>query len=150
VPAITGFNAWSESKPVPADAHGNNVAFLCLTCSGPVLATLHEHQRGSSESKPTECSVCSSAYWVEPQVARNRLLIHRVKTAESGRYVSGREPKHSVAPNVASWSVVSAMLAAYGSAEFEELVAAVRQHDHPEGGRAFINYCIRNGWLRRA
>jgi hypothetical protein len=31
--AVTGFNAWSQSQQVPADAHGNTVAFLCLGVS---------------------------------------------------------------------------------------------------------------------
>ena len=83
---VTGMHAWSGSQRVLADAHGNNVAFACLNCGGPVLATLMLHQRGSSEEKPTECRVCSAKFWVEPQVARNRLLVHRSKTPESGRY----------------------------------------------------------------
>jgi hypothetical protein len=148
--AVTGFNAWAESRPVRADAHGNNVAFSCLNCGGPVLATLMEHQRGSSESKPTQCRECATEFWVEAQVTRNRLLVHRVSTSESGRYVAGRSPTHTSGPNIASWGVVSALLSAYGGAEYEELVAAVRQHDHPSGGKAFVDYCIRNGWLRRA
>ena len=39
------------------------------------------------------------------------------------------------------------MLSADGGADFEEFIAAVRQHDHPAGGKGFIDYCIRNGWL---
>ena len=148
--AVIGFNAWSESKPIQADAHGNNVAFSCLDCGSPVLATLLVHQRGSSEDKPTACKVCSSSFWLEPQVPRNRLFVHRVRTPQSGRYVPGQLPKHTSGPNIASWSVVGALLAAYGGGEYEELCAAVRQHDHPEGGRAFIDYCIRKGWLQRA
>ena len=148
--AITGFTAWSESQRVPADAHGNNVAFACLGCGGPVLATLLPHQRGSSEAKPTECRTCSAAFWVDPEVASTRLLIHRVKSSESGRYVAGRSPVHTLGQNVASWSVIAALLSAYGGADYDELVAAVRQHDHPAGGKAFIDYCIRNGWLQRA
>lgn len=115
-----------------------------------MLATLHDNQRGSSEEKPTQCLICSSAYWVEPQVTRHRVLIHRVKTSASGRYVAGTEPRHTSAPNAASWEVISAVLSSYGGAEYEELVSAVRQHDHPDGGKAFIDYCVRNGWLRRA
>ena len=148
--AVTGFNAWSESKPIQADANGNNVAFSCLDCGSPVLATLLVHQRGSSEDKPTACKVCSSSFWLEPQVPRNRLFVHRVRTAQSGRSVAGQLPKHTSGPNIASWSVVGALLAAYGGGEYEELCAAVRKHDHPEGGRAFIDYCIRKGWLQRA
>jgi hypothetical protein len=147
---VTGLNAWSESQRVPADAHGNNVAFACLTCGGPVLATLMPHQRGSSAEKPSQCRVCSSSFWVEPQLERNRLLVHHVRTGEPGRYVAGQTPKHSSGPNIASWGVIAAVLTAYAGAEYEQLVAAVTQHDHPAGGKAFVDYCIRNHWLRRA
>jgi hypothetical protein len=150
VVAVTDFHLWSQSRPVPADAHGNNVAFSCLNCSGPVLATLMEHQRGSSAAKPTTCRVCGASFWLEVQVDRKRLLVHRLPVFESGRYVVGRTPQHSSGPNIASWGVVSSLLSAYGGAEYEELVAAVRQHDHPAGGKGFIDNCIRNGWLRRA
>jgi hypothetical protein len=108
------------------------------------------NQRGSSESKPTECRACFASFWVEVQTERNRLLVHRVRTTESGRYIMGRTPAHTAAQNVASWGVIAAMLSAYGGADYEELVAAVRQHDHPEGGKGFVDYCIRNGWLQRA
>ncbi|MCA9232805.1 MAG: hypothetical protein KDA57_19300 [Planctomycetales bacterium] len=108
------------------------------------------HQRGSSEDKPTECRVCAAAFWVEPQLSEKRLLVHRVMTLDSGRYVAGLTPKHTAEQNSASWSVLSALLSAYGSAEYNELVAAVRQHAHPGGGKGFVDYCIRNNWLRRA
>jgi len=42
------------------------------------------------------------------------------------------------------------MLGAYGGAQYEELIAAVRQHDHPNGGKAFVDLCIGEGWLERA
>jgi hypothetical protein len=148
VGAVTDFQAWSQSKRVPADAYGNNVAFLCLSCRGPVLATLLEHHRGSSVDKPTNCRECGTAFWVEAQTDRKRVLVHRVPTSRSGRYVAGRAPEHTSGPNMASWGVVSALLSAYGGAEYEQLVVAVRQHDHPEGGKGFVDYCIRNGWLR--
>ncbi len=148
--AVTGFNAWVQGQQVPTDAHGNNVAFLCTTCRGPVLATLMEHQRGSSASKPTQCGSCGASFWIEAQVGQKRLLVHRVPSTASGRYVLGRTPEHTSGPNIASWNVISALLNAYGGAEYEDLAAAVRQHDHPAGGKAFIDYCIRKGWLKRA
>lgn len=114
-----------------------------------MLATLLVHQRGSSESRPTQCLACSAAFWIEVQTESNRLLIHRVKTSETARYMLGQEPKHTNGPNAASWSVIASMLEAYGGAEYEDLVVAVSQHDHAEGGKAFVDYCIRNGWLRR-
>lgn len=149
--AITDYKATDSSgNIVSSNAYGNNVAFACLVCGGPVLATLREHMRGSSVAKPTQCGVCEANFWVEVVDSSARLIVHSVQGPHSGRYVQGRQPTHSAEQNVASWGVVSAMLAAYGGADYEELVAAVRQHKHHDGGRAFIDYCIRNGWLQRA
>ncbi len=52
--------------------------------------------------------------------------------------------------NIKSWSVIAAVMAAYGSASQEDLAAAVSQHRHPDGGLAFLKYCIRQGWLKQA
>jgi hypothetical protein len=52
--------------------------------------------------------------------------------------------------NIESWSVIAAVVAAYGSASQEDLAAAVSQHRHPDGGLAFVKYCIRQGWLKLA
>ena len=148
---ITNFNAFaSDGTSVAADAHGNNVAFQCLACRAPVLAVLMQHQRGTSPAKPTTCRHCGAGYWIEAIVAESRLVVHRVAGQHSGRYWLGREPHVTAGQNAASWSVVSAMLNAYGGADYEDFSAAVRQHDHPAGGRAFIDYCIRNGWLVQA
>jgi hypothetical protein len=51
-------------------------------------------------------------------------------------------------PNIESWSVIAAIMAAYGSATLEDLAAAVSQHRHPAGGLAFVKYCVRQGWLK--
>lgn len=114
-----------------------------------MLATVVEHQRGSAADKPTECTVCSSRYWVEARLDLRRLTVHRVMDGNAGRYVTGRVPKLTSGTNEASWIVVKSIMSAYGGAEYEVLVAAVSQHDHPAGGKGFIDYCIRNEWLRR-
>jgi len=76
---ITDFTAVDDAGfPVLADAHGNNVAFRCASCGGPVLAVVREHQRGASESNPSACRACSARYWVEAREADNQLVIHRV------------------------------------------------------------------------
>lgn len=147
--AVTDLGAWYGSQPVATDAYGNNVAFSCPNCGGPVLATLMSHKRGSSSDKPTQCRICAAQYWVEPELAAGRLKLHALSRIEAGRYAAGRSPAHTAAPNIASWSVISAMLAAYGSADYDELVAAVRQHDRPGGGKGFVDYCIDHGWLQR-
>lgn len=71
------------------------------------------------------------------------------RTAVAGRYLSlGRQPRIRAGNNAQSWEVITAMLSAYGGAEYVDLAAAVSQHRHPAGGFAFVDYCIRNGWLR--
>lgn len=147
---ITNFSATTvDEKSVPADAHGNNVAFKCTECGEPVLAVLRDHQRGSSAEKPATCRCCSTSYWLQAVVEENRLIVHRVPNEHSGRYALGRKPNPTTSANAASWSVISATLHAYGSADYEDLCSAVRQHAHPAGGRTFVDYCIANGWLQR-
>ena len=149
--AITDFRASAEDgTPLAADAHGNNVAFKCIVCGGPLLAVMLPHQRGSAAEKATICRLCGTSYWVQAIVAESRLVIHRLASAHSGRYSLAREPSTLAKPNSASWSVVSAILQAYGGAEYEDLCVAVRQHAHATGGKAFIDYCVRNGWLERS
>ena len=65
------------------------------------------------------------------------------------RIVLGNPPNALNAPqNIASWSVIAAIMAAYGSAPIEDLITAVSQHNHPAGGRGFVNYCLHQGWLQ--
>lgn len=46
---VTGLQCIDEAgQAVACDAYGNNVAFRCLGCGGPVLAVIRENQRGSS------------------------------------------------------------------------------------------------------
>jgi NAD-dependent SIR2 family protein deacetylase len=76
---VTGFRAADgQGFPVLCDAHGNNTAFRCLGCGGPVLATIRENQRGSEPGRPTECPACGSRYWVEADEGKQLLVIHRV------------------------------------------------------------------------
>lgn len=147
---ITDFEARSAHEQVPADAYGNNVAFACIECRSPVLATLMAHQRGSSPAKPTQCRGCGAKFWVEVHPDQKLLQIHQLPEARASRFVAGQPPQPTSLHNRASWSVISAMLTAYGGAPYDDLVAAVRQHDHPEGGKGFVEYCIRSGWLRPA
>jgi len=66
----------------------------------------------------------------------------------SVRYCLGSAPiSLSAAQNIESWGVIMAILKAYGGANLDDLAAAVSQHKHPGGGRGFVDYCIRNGWL---
>jgi len=50
---VTDFHCTDEGGlRVLCDAHGNNVAFRCQGCGGPVLAVIREHQRGSHPDNP--------------------------------------------------------------------------------------------------
>ena len=78
--AITDFSAFDESGyPVLADAYGNNVAFRCVGCGGPVLAALFQTHRGTSAKHPSKCRACECEYWVEPFESEKQLIIHRIK-----------------------------------------------------------------------
>lgn len=79
MPSVTGFSVVVENgTPVPADPHGNNVAFGCLVCSAPVLAVIREHQRGSSPPNPSVCAACGTRFWVEYLEAEAKLVVHGV------------------------------------------------------------------------
>ena len=76
---VTGFRCVDAlGGHVPCDAHGNNVAFQCPACGGPVLATLRENQRGSAADRPSECPGCHARYWAEADVANACLTVRRI------------------------------------------------------------------------
>jgi hypothetical protein len=69
----------------------------------------------------------------------------------SMRLVLDKPPNRQTAQhNIESWSVIAAIMAAYGGASIGDLAAAVSQHRHRDGGRAFVEYCISRGWLKEA
>ena len=63
------------------------------------------------------------------------------------RLVLRQHPGLKAPRNIESWSVIMAILDAYGGAYYDDLVAAISQHRHPGGGKGFVDYCISNGWL---
>jgi len=76
---VTKFKAVdAEGFPVLCDAHGNNVAFRCLGCGSPVLATIREHHRGASAANPSQCPACSSRFWVGVDLPRQVVIVNRV------------------------------------------------------------------------
>jgi hypothetical protein len=78
--AVTGFRCVDDQgHPILADAHGNNVAFRCMGCGGPVLAVVLGHQRGSSPGNPSRCRACESEFWVAPDIQQKLITVHRVK-----------------------------------------------------------------------
>jgi len=58
-----------------------------------------------------------------------------------------REPNMTAQRNIDSWGQIKASFQATGVSTYEELVEACANHDHPAGGRGFIEYCIDNEWL---
>ena len=63
---------------VPADPHGNSLAFCCMVCGHPVLAVVHDHQRGSDEENPAICKGCNTQYFVDVRIKSEKLYIHVV------------------------------------------------------------------------
>ena len=79
MPVVTGYSMIDgDGLPVPAHAHGNNVAFRCASCGGPVLAVIRPYQLGSAPAKPTQCPGCRSSFWVQRFEAEERLFLHCV------------------------------------------------------------------------
>jgi hypothetical protein len=77
--SVTGARVIDEAGyPVLADPFGNNVAFRCLGCGAPVLATLRENQRGSEPARPSKCPACRAGYWLEANVDSSILTVRRV------------------------------------------------------------------------
>lgn len=76
---ITGFLIMDgDGNEIPADAHGNNVAFSCSGCGHPVLATALDNQRGSDEDHPTECKGCGRRYFLDVRPHMEKLYIHQL------------------------------------------------------------------------
>ena len=168
---VTGFKAiTSAGTATQVDAHGNNAAFSCLRCHSPLLATLRDHQRGSSPSKPVVCNGCGTPYWLEAKEEEMSLIVHEVTESESdepglpkvigratkdaGTYMLGTMPSRLAPHNQESWEIIAAILKAYGTADYFDLAVSVRQHKHGDkaasGPKSFVSYCIRSGWLKLA
>lgn len=172
---VTGFKAITATgTTTQVDAHGNNAAFACLKCHAPLLATLRDHQRGSSAAKPVKCGGCGTAYWLEVKDQEMTLIVHESPesdsdsdsddaglprvigrtTKDAGTYKLGTTPLHLAPHNQQSWDIIAAILKAYGTADYYDLAVSVRQHRHGDkaasGPQSFVSYCIRSGWLQRA
>jgi DNA-directed RNA polymerase subunit RPC12/RpoP len=66
----------TNGREIPADAHGNNVAFCCMSCGHPVLAMALENQRGSDEEHPASCKGCALRYFLDVRPQAEKLYIH--------------------------------------------------------------------------
>lgn len=76
---VTGLRCIDRDRnPVLCDCFGNNVAFRCLSCGGPVLAIVRDNQRGSSKENPAQCVACESRFYLELDQMQNKLVIYRV------------------------------------------------------------------------
>ena len=69
----------SLGEEIPADPHGNNVAFECVICGHPVLAVALEDQRGSDEKHPAECRGCGTGFFLDVRMRAQKLYIHDVQ-----------------------------------------------------------------------
>ena len=65
-------------EEIPADPHGNNIAFECVVCGHPVLAVALENQRGSDEKHPAKCRGCGTRFFPDVRTRAEKLYIHDV------------------------------------------------------------------------
>jgi DNA-directed RNA polymerase subunit RPC12/RpoP len=76
---VTGFLILDHNgAEIQADAFGTNVAFSCLDCGHPVLATALENQRGYDEDYPSECRGCGTKYFLDVRSHAEKLYIHKL------------------------------------------------------------------------
>lgn len=68
----------TDGTEIDADASGDNLAFCCMTCGHPVLASSLENQRGSDEEHPTECKGCGIQYFLDIRIRAEKIYIHDV------------------------------------------------------------------------
>ena len=74
---ITGFLVLdSDGREIPADPHGNNLAFSCMACGHPIVAVALENQRGSDEGHPATCKGCNAQYFLDVRPQAEKLYIH--------------------------------------------------------------------------
>ena len=79
---ITDFLIMDEAgTEIRADAFGSNVAFLCLRCGHPVLATALENQRGFDEGHPAVCKGCGVSYFLDVRSDAQKLYVHSLPEA---------------------------------------------------------------------
>ena len=76
---ITNFLVMNpDGTEVPADPHGNNLAFACPGCDAPVLAVALENQRGWDENHPAKCRGCGANYFLDVREDIRKLYIRPV------------------------------------------------------------------------
>jgi len=63
------------------------------------------------------------------------------------KYRLHKAPRLSALHNIDTWNKLEEFLTRNGSASMENLIRVCRNHDHPNGGKGFVNYCIKNDWL---
>jgi DNA-directed RNA polymerase subunit RPC12/RpoP len=68
----------ADGAEISADAHGNNVAFCCQHCGGPVLAIALANMRGSDEDHPAACRRCGIKYFLDVREKAMKVYIHSV------------------------------------------------------------------------
>ncbi len=68
----------TNGEEIDADAHGNNLAFLCSVCKHPIVAVALENQRGCDEKHPAICKGCGQGYFLDVRERMKKLYVHPV------------------------------------------------------------------------
>jgi hypothetical protein len=76
---ITNFLIMDDmGNVIEGDPFGNNLAFLCRSCSHPILAIARENQRGSSEDNPAKCRRCGTSHFIDVRIDLEKVYVHRL------------------------------------------------------------------------
>ncbi len=65
-------------------------------------------------------------------------------------YRIGRMPNLTAQRNIKTWARIKNALEKHTTMDYDSLVALCAGHDHPTGGKGFVDYCIKNSWLVKA
>ncbi len=61
---------------IQPDTNGNNIAFNCITCFHPILASSKHGEPGSHEEYPVTCKGCGQKSFLDVRERAEKLYIH--------------------------------------------------------------------------
>ena len=66
----------SNGDLIQADTKGNNIAFNCIACFHPILASSKDGEPGSHEEHPVTCKGCGQKSFLDVRAHAKKLYIH--------------------------------------------------------------------------
>lgn len=78
---------------------------------------------------------------------KNRLNLNIRQTLNMKQYRIGKTPNLTAQRNIKTWAYIKTELEKCTVVDYDSLIALCINHDHPGGGKGFVDYCIKYGWL---